>query len=904
MQKFPMTAEGLARLEEELKVLKGEERPAIIRAIAEARAHGDLSENAEYHAARERQSFIEGRIAELEGVIPSVEVIDVSRLSGDKVLFGARVTIVDEESEDEKTYRIVGQYEADMKNGSISVTSPLAKALMGKKVGDAVEVPAPGGARSVEITAVTLRLTRRRTAATARARRDPVTPFVFHRGPPCAPSPRCAPPRPPSRPPSRWPTSAPRPSASAAPIIRTPTIENPAVSRAAGTRVLLKLDNLQATGAFKERGAANRLALLTAREKAAGVIAMSAGNHAQAVARHAQLAGVAATIVMPRFTPATKVVRTESWGARVVLHGETLAEAAAHAHDLALREGLVFVHPYDDPAVIAGQGTMALEMLEDAPEIEALVIPIGGGGLCAGIASAVGRTAPGHAGVRRRGRGLPRHGAAPGGPARSASAARPSPRASPCATWARCRWRSCGAWASRCCWCPNARSNRRSRCWPKARRWWRKARARRASPPCSTYPERFAGRVVGTTVCGGNIDPRMLANVLLRNLLRDGRILRAAPRHPRPPRRAGRHRDAHGGRGRQRDRGEPPAPVRRALRAERRAATDDRGPRRAQGDAIIAALEAGDTSCGGADRARNPGACRGYPPDRGRIRTRGCDPGRPQARRAGRRRLLPRPSRRGGRGRPCRRARLFRHALPARPRVEAGDRRRLARRIGPEILFPDRPVVADHEGLDAGDAVARRRGDHRPAADHPPVHHEVHRAALRRRALRFQDAEDVAVEGLRRAPARARVAARAGGRGERAERARRLALGGRPVQPVALPGGGEEAPGIGAEARPGARRCAAKSSCASAIARSVSMVSSSLRPIRRLAISWPPATASKRQTPPRWSIGIGSGQPSAPICSTARSGAGRRISFLASYSARKRSRALRSATGSPERMKP
>ena len=154
MDKIPMTREGYERLEAELKNLKSVERPAVIRAIAEARDHGDLSENAEYHAARERQSFIEGRIVELEGVIPSVEVIDVSRLSGNKVLFGARVTIVDEESEDEKTYRIVGQHEADMKNGSISVTSPLAKALMGKTVGDAVEVPAPGGARSVAITAV------------------------------------------------------------------------------------------------------------------------------------------------------------------------------------------------------------------------------------------------------------------------------------------------------------------------------------------------------------------------------------------------------------------------------------------------------------------------------------------------------------------------------------------------------------------------------------------------------------------------------------------------------------------------------------------------------------------------------------------------------------------------------
>ncbi|MFN6953571.1 MAG: transcription elongation factor GreA [Acetobacteraceae bacterium] len=157
MQKFPMTAEGLARLEEELRQLKSEERPAIIRAIAEARAHGDLSENAEYHAARERQSFIEGRIAELESIIPSVEVIDTSRFSGDQVRFGATVTIIDEETEEEKTYRIVGAYEADMKQGSISLSSPLAKALLGKKVGDSVEVPAPGGARSVEITAVAFR---------------------------------------------------------------------------------------------------------------------------------------------------------------------------------------------------------------------------------------------------------------------------------------------------------------------------------------------------------------------------------------------------------------------------------------------------------------------------------------------------------------------------------------------------------------------------------------------------------------------------------------------------------------------------------------------------------------------------------------------------------------------------
>jgi len=152
-----MTAEGLARLEEELKHLRSQERPAVIRAIAEARAHGDLSENAEYHAARERQSFIEGRIAELETIIPSSEVIDISKLSGNQVRFGAKVTVLDEETEQEKTYRIVGQYEADMKDGSISISSPLAKALIGKKVGESVEVPAPGGARAYEITAVAFR---------------------------------------------------------------------------------------------------------------------------------------------------------------------------------------------------------------------------------------------------------------------------------------------------------------------------------------------------------------------------------------------------------------------------------------------------------------------------------------------------------------------------------------------------------------------------------------------------------------------------------------------------------------------------------------------------------------------------------------------------------------------------
>ena len=146
-----MTASGLQRLEEELRQLKSVERPAIIRQIAEARTHGDLSENAEYHAARERQSFIEGRIAELEEIVASAEVIDPSTLSGDHVKFGALVRLVDEETEKEANYQIVGVHEADIKRGRLSVSSPLAKALIGKKIGDAVSVPAPGGDRSYEI---------------------------------------------------------------------------------------------------------------------------------------------------------------------------------------------------------------------------------------------------------------------------------------------------------------------------------------------------------------------------------------------------------------------------------------------------------------------------------------------------------------------------------------------------------------------------------------------------------------------------------------------------------------------------------------------------------------------------------------------------------------------------------
>jgi transcription elongation factor GreA len=151
MDKFPMTREGLTALEDERRRLKTEERPAVIKAIAEAREHGDLSENAEYHAARERQSFIEGRLAELEDIISRADVIDTSKLSGSIVRFGATVMIADEDTDEEQTLKIVGSHEADIDKGRLSVTAPLARALIGKTIGDSVEVNTPGGDKSYEI---------------------------------------------------------------------------------------------------------------------------------------------------------------------------------------------------------------------------------------------------------------------------------------------------------------------------------------------------------------------------------------------------------------------------------------------------------------------------------------------------------------------------------------------------------------------------------------------------------------------------------------------------------------------------------------------------------------------------------------------------------------------------------
>jgi threonine dehydratase len=178
-------------------------------------------------------------------------------------------------------------------------------------------------------------------------------------------------------------------------VLNTPCVESRTLSQITGANVFLKFENLQFTASFKERGACNKLAQLSGSASSQGVVAMSAGNHAQGVAYHAQRLGLRAVIVMPRFTPGVKVARTRSFGAEIVLHGDTLDESRQHALVLAAEQHLNFVHPYDDEAIVAGQGTVGLEMLQAVPELDALVVAVGGGGLIGGIAVAAKALKPG-----------------------------------------------------------------------------------------------------------------------------------------------------------------------------------------------------------------------------------------------------------------------------------------------------------------------------------------------------------------------------------------------------------------------------------------------------------------------------------------------------------------------------
>jgi threonine dehydratase len=288
---------------------------------------------------------------------------------------------------------------------------------------------------------------------------------------------------------------------------------------------VLKLDNLQVVGAFKERGAANRLALLSEAERARGVIAMSAGNHAQAVARHANLLGIAATIVMPSYTPATKITRTAAWGAEVVLHGETLAEAAAHAAHLAETRQLISIHPYDDPAVIAGQGTLALELLADAPDLDALVIPVGGGGLLAGCLVAATALKPGiavfgveveaYAAMAQRIAGRT---VSVGGPTIAEGIAVRDIGEIPLEI---VRRRVTDVLVV-----PERAVEEAIGLLAEGAKTVAEGAGAVGVAALLTFPSRFKNKRVGVAITGGNIDARILSNVLLRNLLRDGRLLR------------------------------------------------------------------------------------------------------------------------------------------------------------------------------------------------------------------------------------------------------------------------------------------------------------------------------------------------------------------------------------------
>jgi threonine dehydratase len=317
-------------------------------------------------------------------------------------------------------------------------------------------------------------------------------------------------------------------------VLRTPTIRAHALSRLIDGTVVLKLENLQATGAFKERGAANRLALLNLKERRAGVIAVSAGNHAQAVARHASLLGIAATIVMPRFTPATKVTRTAAWGASVVLHGDTLAEAADHACHLAAERHLVFIHPYDDPAVVAGQGTLALELLEDEPDLDTLLIPVGGGGLLAGCAVVAAETKPGIAvlgvevetypAVVQKLAGQPID---VGGPTIAEGIAVRDVGDLPLGLIRRL--------ATDVLVVTERAVEEAIGLLIEDSKLVTEGAGAVGVAALISEPARFWGRSVGIAISGGNIDARILSNVLLRNLLRDGRLLRLHMQIPDRP---------------------------------------------------------------------------------------------------------------------------------------------------------------------------------------------------------------------------------------------------------------------------------------------------------------------------------------------------------------------------------
>jgi threonine dehydratase len=308
-------------------------------------------------------------------------------------------------------------------------------------------------------------------------------------------------------------------------IVRTPTLLSQTLSRLTGATVWLKFENLQFTAAYRERGALNKLLQLGEGERARGVIAASAGNHAQGLAYHAKRLGIPATIVMPVHTPTVKVSQTESHGPRIILHGEQVDDALAYARALAAEEGLTVVHPFDDPAIVAGQGTVALEMLEDVPAIDCLIVPIGGGGLisgCGTVAKAqvraievLGVEAELYPSMfnRLRGTALPCH-----GDTLAEGIAVKEPGAITSAIVEQV--------VDDILLVSERFLEQAVALLLQIEKTVVEGAGAAGLAAMLAYPERFAGKTVGVILCGGNIDTRLLANVLLRDLARSGRLAR------------------------------------------------------------------------------------------------------------------------------------------------------------------------------------------------------------------------------------------------------------------------------------------------------------------------------------------------------------------------------------------
>jgi threonine dehydratase len=307
-------------------------------------------------------------------------------------------------------------------------------------------------------------------------------------------------------------------------VLRTPMLPAPRLSALTGAEVFVKYENLQVTNSFKERGARVKLASLGAQERARGVIAMSAGNHAQAVAYHAAALGIAATIVMPVMTPFVKVAATKAYGARVLLDGETISEAQARAETEARERGLIWVHPYDDPYVIAGQGTVGLEMLEECPDLDAMVIPIGGGGLISGIATAAKAIKPGIEIVGAESALYPSFWNAIHNEQRSFGGATLAEGIAVKNVGA-LTLPIVRALVSDIVLVDEEHIERAVNAFLTLQKAMAEGAGAAGLAAMMVEPKRFAGKRVGLVLCGGNIDPRILASVMVRELERDDRIV-------------------------------------------------------------------------------------------------------------------------------------------------------------------------------------------------------------------------------------------------------------------------------------------------------------------------------------------------------------------------------------------